>query len=172
MRAAGRYHPKMESLAPWSNFNVAMVGATATLAGLVIVAASVNIKQIVHETLITSRLAAAISALMLAFASSATALMPGMTLTFYGVIIVVLTLVSAAFAADATWRIFSNRDPHNTGRVGKAVTAVLVPVAYGVSGVLLLAGAPHGLFWVAAGSIASIATALLVSWIVLVEVLR
>jgi hypothetical protein len=47
-----------------------------------------------------------------------------------------------------------------------------VPVAYAIGGGLLVAGTAGGLLWVAAGSIAAIATALLVSWIVLVEVLR
>lgn len=41
------YHPGMEHLEAWHDFNVAMAGATAALAGLVIVAASVNIDKIV-----------------------------------------------------------------------------------------------------------------------------
>ena len=38
----------------WSEFNVAMAGATAALAGLVIVAASVNIGEIVKSRTLTA----------------------------------------------------------------------------------------------------------------------
>ena len=48
----------MEDLELWSEFNVAMVGATAALAGLVIVAASVNIGEIIKTRSLTARLAA------------------------------------------------------------------------------------------------------------------
>ena len=39
----------IEGLELWSEFNVALVGATAALAGLVIVASSVNIAEIVKS---------------------------------------------------------------------------------------------------------------------------
>ena len=61
----------MEQLEAWSEFNVAMVGATAALAGLVIVAASVNIGDIIKSVSLTARLAAGIAGLVLALAGSA-----------------------------------------------------------------------------------------------------
>lgn len=72
----------VEAVAQWSDFNVAMVGASAALAGLVIVAASVNIRKIVEATTLTSRLAAAISALVLALVVSAVGLMPDIDLVW------------------------------------------------------------------------------------------
>ena len=51
----------MDQLDAWSEFNVAMVGATAALAGLVIVASSVNIAEIIKSATLTARLAAAIA---------------------------------------------------------------------------------------------------------------
>src|SRR5687767_3657682 len=54
----------MEQIEAWSEFNVAMVGATAALAGLVIVAASVNIAEIIKEASLTARLAAGIAGLV------------------------------------------------------------------------------------------------------------
>jgi hypothetical protein len=45
----------MDALDTWHEFNVAMLGATAALAGLVIVAASVNITVIIAAPALTSR---------------------------------------------------------------------------------------------------------------------
>ena len=162
----------MASLEHWADFNLAMAGATAALAGLVIVAASVNITEIVKQTSITSRLASAIAGLVIAIAGSAVALIPELSATGYGITVIVFALIGAGFAFEATRRIFENRHPQNKLRPLKALLGFAVPVTYVVGGVLLLAGSATGLVWVAAGSIAAIAAALMVSWVVLVEVLR
>jgi hypothetical protein len=163
----------MDALDGWSEFNVAMVGATAALAGLVIVAASVNIADIVKEVSLTARLAAGIAGLVLALSGSAIGLIPGIPAFVYGAAVVVLALLTAVFAASAAHRIQQNRHPENRMRPLKSVLGFLAPLAYLVGGVLLIAGAGSAaLALFAAGSILAIVAALLVSWIVLVEVLR
>ncbi|WP_106816850.1 hypothetical protein [Microbacterium timonense] len=162
----------MEQIAAWSEFNVAMVGATAALAGLVIVAASVNIGDIIKEASLTARLAAGIAGLVLALAGSAVGLIPDIGAPAYGVAMIALALGAAAFQAQASRRIFENRHPANRLRVAKAAVGFIAPVAYLVGGALLTAGWDGGLAWFAVGSIVAIMAALMVSWIVLVEVLR
>lgn len=162
----------MEQIEAWSEFNVAMVGATAALAGLVIVAASVNIGDIIKEASLTARLAAGISGLVLALIASAIGLIPAVGTLPYGVAMVLLALGAGVFQVQATRRIFENRHPANRFRAGKAAVGFLAPLAYLIGGALLAAGQPGGLVWFAAGSITAIVAALLVSWIVLVEVLR
>src|SRR5690349_24604859 len=103
----------MEQIHEWSEFNVAMVGATAALAGLVIVAASVNIGDIIKELSLTARLAAGIAGLVLALAGSAVGLIPDIDAVGYGVVMVVLALGGGAFSAQASRRIFQNRHPEN-----------------------------------------------------------
>ncbi|MFE1644313.1 hypothetical protein ACFM35_01885 [Microbacterium sp. P01] len=156
----------------WSEFNVAMVGATAALAGLVIVAASVNIADIVKASSLTSRLASGISSLVLAIVGSAVGLVPGLGLSAYGIIMIAGALVAAVFAGAATRRIAENRHPENRLRALKAALGFAAPLSYVVGGLLLLTDAPAGLAWFAAGSLIAIIAALLISWIVLVEVLR
>ena len=162
----------MEQIEAWSEFNVAMVGATAALAGLVIVAASVNIAEIIKEASLTARLAAGIAGLVLALAGSAIGLIPGIGPLGYGVAVCLLAVGATAFAVQAARRIFENRHPRNRLRVGKAAVGFIAPLAYLVGGALLAAGQGHGLLWFAVGSIVGIMAALMVSWIVLVEVLR
>lgn len=162
----------MEQLEAWSEFNVAMVGATAALAGLVIVAASVNIGDIIKSVSLTARLAAGIAGLVLALAGSAIGLFPGIGPLPYGVAVLVLAVGAGVFQVQATRRIVENRDPQNRLRWAKSAVGFVAPLAYIVGGALVAAGEPQGLAWTAIGSIIAVITALLVSWIVLVEVLR
>ena len=86
--------------------------------------------------------------------------------------LIAASLVAAAFAVDASVRIFQNHHPENRLRAGKATVTFVTPGLYLVGGVLLLVGDAGGLVWLAAGAIAAIVAALFVSWVVLVEVLR
>ena len=99
------------ALAEWSEFNVAMAGASAALAGLVIVAASVNIDKIIRARTLTARLGAAIASLVLALTASAVALMPGIDLTWYGIILLVSTLMAGV--SQPTRRAASSSDPRS-----------------------------------------------------------
>ncbi|MFE5410948.1 hypothetical protein [Microbacterium sp. NPDC056569] len=162
----------MEQIETWSEFNVAMVGATAALAGLVIVAASVNIGDIIKEASLTSRLAAGISGLVLALIGCAIGLIPDVGAVPYGVAMIVVALGAGVFQVQATRRIFENRHPANRMRGLKSAVGFFAPLAYVVGGGLLASGRTDGLVWFAVGSIVAIVAALLVSWIVLVEVLR
>jgi len=88
-----------EALRTWSEFSVAMVGAAAALAGLVIVAASVNIAKIIAfgGGSLIARLASGIASLVLALVASGLALIPGITAPWFGTILIVATAGSAAF---------------------------------------------------------------------------
>lgn len=162
----------MEQLEAWHDFNVAMAGATAALAGLVIVAASVNIADIIKAASLTSRLAAGIASLVLALSVSALGLIPGFAPLAYGICVIVLALMSGGFQLEATRRIYQNTDPGNRAKLGKSVVGFVPPALYAVGGGMLLAGDAGGLMLFAFGAVAAIMTGLLVSWVVLVEVLR
>lgn len=162
----------MDALESWHDFNVATVGATAALAGLVIVAASVNIGDIVKAPSLTSRLGAAISGLVLALVVSSTGLIPQIDAVAHGALVAVAALGALAFPLSAARRIYENHDPANRARPAKVLVALLAPVAYLVGGVLLMIGAPGGYALFAAGAVVAVVASLLVSWVVLVEVLR
>lgn len=162
----------MELIEAWSEFNVAMVGATAALAGLVIVAASVNIGDIIKADSLTARLAAGIAGLVLALSGSAVGLIPGLDAAAYGITMIVLAIGAGVFPAQAARQIYRNRHPANRLRAGKSVVGFAAPIAYLVGGALLVAQQPSGLVWFAVGCIIAVIAALLISWIVLVEVLR
>ncbi|GGD64137.1 hypothetical protein [Microbacterium murale] len=159
-------------IAQWSEFNVAMAGATAALAGLVIVAASVNIAEIVKSRTLTARLLAGIAALVLALAVSALGLVPDLDLAWYGGLIIVVTLLAAAFQVNVTRLIARDPDPADRARPLKYLIGFLPLAAYVVAGVMVWAGHPSGLHLAAAGCLLAIVSAIVVSWVALVEVLR
>jgi hypothetical protein len=163
-----------EALRTWSEFNVAMVGAAAALAGLVIVAASVNIAKIIAlgGGSLIARLAAGIASLVLALVASGLALIPGITAPWFGVILIVATAGSAAFQVHAAWTVRADHGPAARAKATKSVPGFLPVIAYLAAGIAVLAGHPAGLYLSAAGCILAIIAAILVSWVALVEVLR
>ncbi|MFF2371066.1 hypothetical protein [Agromyces sp. NPDC058110] len=165
-----------EALDQWSEFNVAMVGATAALAGLLIVAMSVNIGTILQSATLPARAAVAIATLVLAIAVTGFALAPGLTPVAYGVIVLVLTLLVGGFQVHSIRAIRHDSSEHHgtaTQQVAKSIVGVVPLLAYAVGAVALVLGAAAtGLWLFAVATILAIAAAILYSWIVLIEVLR
>ncbi|PZU39943.1 MAG: hypothetical protein DI573_05550 [Microbacterium sp.] len=161
-----------DDLALWSEFNVAMLGATAALAGLVIVAMSVNIREIIASRALTARLAAGIAALVLAIVASGTALVPGIHPAAYGVVLIAAALFAGVFQVNASVAIFTDPEPAARARLAKSLLGFLPILAYLVGGSMAIGGAPGALAVTAAGALIAIVAAIIVAWVVLVEVLR
>lgn len=156
----------------WSDFNVAMVGATAALAGLVIVAASVNIGDIVKSRTLTARLGSAIVALVVALVVSAGGLVPQITVPGFGMLALVLVVIALVFQVGVARLIASDDDPRDRVRLAKSALGFLPLVAYLGAGALAVVQHPSALYLAAAGTVLAIVAALIVSWVALVEVLR
>lgn len=161
-----------DELELWSEFNVAMVGGTAALAGLVIVAASVNIGEIVKARSLTARLAAGISSLVLAIIGSGLGLVPAISAVWFGGALLAAATVAGVFQVVATREIYADHTPSARAKAVKAGVGFLPVAAYAAAGVLAVAGDPAALYFCAAGCILAIITAIIVSWVALVEVLR
>lgn len=161
-----------ELLAEWKDFNVAIVGATAALGGLVIVAASVNIGDIVKSRSLTARLGSGIVMLVAALCVSAVALMPSVDEAWYGWLVLAIAVGAVVFQIGISRAIAADRDPRSRATAAKALVGFLPAVAYLAAGVLAVAGVPGALYAAAAGAILAIVAALVVSWVALVEVLR
>ncbi|MEY9852592.1 hypothetical protein ABH923_002270 [Leifsonia sp. EB41] len=159
----------------WSEFNVAVAGAGAALGGLLIVALSVNIRQIAESRGLAARAGASIATLILGVALSCAALIPGQVPWGFGVQVVVGTLIGGFVAVRSSIAI--RRDSATTGygrydaeRISLFTVPLLLDLA---GGVLLLSGvAAAGLVLVAVATILAIVTTVVFSWVALVEVLR
>lgn len=161
-----------EILREWTDFNVAIVGATAALAGLVIVAASVNISDIVKSRTLTARLGTAVATLVGALVISALGLVPGIEAAWFGGLVIVIALILLVFQVLTIRLLAADRDPGDRSRWAKSLLGVLPVAAYATAGVLGFVSAPAALIAAAAGAILAIVAAIVVSWVALVEVLR
>ncbi|THG31372.1 hypothetical protein E6C70_13880 [Glaciibacter flavus] len=156
----------------WSDFNVATAGATAALAGLIIVAMSVNIKEAIQAETIPSRVAAAIAGLVLALVASLAALAPAQPVWALGLELLVPTLAAGTLQWRASGHIMAETTAPPGWRLPKVALGWLPIAAYLVASVTLMAGAPWGYGFAAAGGILAIISSVLLAWVVLVEILR
>lgn len=169
----------MEDVLPesWGEFGVGAAGATAALAGLLIVAISVNVERILASRIATRGASSTIASLVLALVASLLLLVPGQSITAFGielfvVLLPVVVLQARSLAATAADRRAGDADitPGMLGAI--AVLAVLQFVPFVVAGALLVAGLPGGCFALAAGVIIVIIASMVTAWALLIEVLR
>jgi len=162
-----------DTLEAWTDFNVAMAGATAALAGLLIVAMSVNIREIMSSAALPARAGAAIAALVLALVASALGLVPGQPSIAYGIEVGLAALVAGAFQVVAMRAVGREHYGRAGLRAARSLLGLLPIGAYVTGAGLVLAGSiGMGLGAMAAGAILAVVVAIVIAWVVLVEVLR
>src|SRR5258706_12091618 len=83
----------------WTSFAVAQVGAAAALAGLLVVAASINIGSIIKLPAVVARMAGSLALLTGALIVGALLLVPGQPRVWLGVEIAVIGAGTAAIVA-------------------------------------------------------------------------
>jgi hypothetical protein len=159
--------------AAWSTFFSAQVSASAALTGLIFVAVSINLAQIVKLRQLVSRSAKALLSLMGVLLSSTLCLVPaqgrvwlGWELAALGVLFWIGTTLAQQLAA--------RKNPY-IGVRAKASHFLLTQISaipFAVGGVSLVCGRGGGLYWLAAGAVFSLAAALEDAWVLLIEIQR
>ena len=164
------FHPEH-----WTDFFVAQAGATAALAGLVIVAISINLKTIVEGRLLSGRAAETVVMLAGVLLLSTLVLVPGQGIAMLGIEILVLGLVGAAAHGLILFRarLYHHDQEARWLRVVLALGSVLPLLLAGPSLLLGPAGwLAGGLYWLVPGVVFGLIGGLLNSWVLLVEILR
>ncbi|GAB3389772.1 hypothetical protein GCM10027568_12460 [Humibacter soli] len=158
----------------WSDFYVAVAGASAALAGLIIVAMSVTIKQIIASRTLPSRAGATISSMVLILVLVILGLMPHQTDVALGIEFVAASILALFPPLLMSQRVLTDTT-YNVSMMSRLSRVVLgvVPVALAlVGGILVIAGLEAGLFLVAAAIALIFAISMLNAWVLLVEVQR
>jgi modulator of FtsH protease len=157
----------------WHEFAVATAGAAAALAGLIIVAISVNIKEIIKGTGLPSRAAATIASVTVIVVGASAMLIPDQPALFLGLEMILFALVAIGLQVDAVRRMFATREgASRASKVGSSSLAIGSLVLVLVGGALLVAGSSAGLYFVAAGFIVIFIVSILNAWVLMVEILR
>jgi hypothetical protein len=160
-------------LEAWQNFAVATAGAAAALAGLIMVAISVNIKEIISMPGLPARAGASISAVVVVVVSALVMLVPGQPALFLGLELIVFGLIGSTLQASAARAVLSRADgPPMPARVVNAVLLISQTLWIIVGGAILATGSPAGLGLVVVGFVVTVITSMLNAWVLMVEILR
>jgi modulator of FtsH protease len=157
----------------WNDFFVAEVGASAALAGLVIVAISINLARIMTYPWLPGRAAETLVAPTGVLVASSYMLVPGQAAGLLAAELVATGAVMwlmPVIIQVRTWRGAADL-PRRALAVRFALTQIsALPIV--VAGVLLWNGAPDAIAWMVPGIIASLIATVINAWVLLVEILR
>jgi modulator of FtsH protease len=156
----------------WSDFYVASMGAAAALSGLVIVAISINLKQILKFKHLPGRAGEALLILVGAMLIPGIGLIPqpaplrGAEMFAVGFFVGLFSIISQM----RSYRMLKN--PPLKWWITRAVIIPVTALPIAIGGMLQLAGVSGGPYWVAGGELVSLAAGVQATWILLVEILR
>jgi hypothetical protein len=163
----------MTSLDPsaWHDFFVGSMGASAALTGLLFVAISINLQQILKYPNLPGRAAGSLGVLVCALVAASCGLVPGQSHVALGAEVAV---AGGVVTCQAVWVTLRNRTVGDTysWRIERMVTLLLPGSLFLAGGLSLVAGGGGGLYWVFAATALAFVVSALNAWVLLVEVLR
>ena len=158
----------------WINFFTAGAGASAALAGLVMVSISVNIQKILKHSHLPAYAGATISTLVLVLVSSMAALigqekkMLGFEILFFAT---GCWFIQLWFAYKTLSVGLKKQRPLNES-IFHVTSSQVQTVPFIIGGILLFTDHSSGLYWMAGSMLAVFILSTLHAWVLLVEILR
>lgn len=154
--------------AAWTGFFTAEIGATSALAGLVIVAISINIARILDVPQLPGRAGETLIVLVGALLTSSIALFPADTLP----VSVFLAVALVSWALPVGMQLRDLRRDAKRVRLSRVVLAQLPTAPMLVGGYLVAVGSAAGATWLAAAVLLALLAGMANTWVLLVEILR
>jgi hypothetical protein len=159
------------SVAAWHDFFIGTIGAAAALTGLLFVAISINLEQILQYPQLPGRAAGTLGILVSALVVSGFALAPGQGNRALGIEIAGAGAIVAIQAIVVSHGKETPSEP-TSWQIEHLATLLLPSVALMVGGVSLLARAGGGFYWVFAAILVAFISASVNAWVLLVEIKR
>jgi hypothetical protein len=156
----------------WHDLFIAEAGAAAALAGLLFVAVSINLKQILAFPSLPARAATVLATLIVALVVSTLALVPGQSRDVLG--IELLAACGPTWLWMVGYRLRIGRSEHQKKpEYLLELTLMNLAIApYVAAGVSLIAGEGGGLYWAVPGLVFVFIAAADNAWVLLVEIMR
>jgi hypothetical protein len=155
----------------WHDFFIGTIGAAAALTGLLFVAISINLEEILKYPALPGRAAGTLGVLVTVLIVSGFALAPGQGRHALGIEI---AAAGAVVATQAVWVLHGKATPgEQTSWHLEHLTTLLLPsVGLIVGGLSLVAGEGGGLYWVFGAILAAFVSVSINAWVLLVEIKR
>lgn len=159
--------------AEWHELFVAIAGATAALAGLLFIAISINLGEILKSKVLPIRAVNSLGIMVLALLVSIFILTPGQSRTALGLELLIMGLLGCG-ALLQPWiaRIGAPKENPQERRVLPVVGIVLSLVPIPIAGLSLLLEAGGGLYWLVPSLIVGFLVAVSSAWVLLLEIHR
>ncbi len=174
-RAVVRHNAPVTAYDPdaWSSLFVAAAGASAALGGLLFVAISINVDDIVADRSLPGRGLEAVMFLVGSLLVATVGLFPGQSREVLGVEVLVIGLVMWSIPMGLELANARRPDPqHVEHRLGRTVLAQVATLPFVIGGLSLIVGEGGGLYWLGAGVALAFAAATAAAWVLLIEIKR
>ena len=162
----------MGAFAAWHDFFIAQVGASAALAGLLFVALSINIERILKFPWLPARAVTTLSLLLGALIEASIALWPRESLRVVGLELLVVGVVVWMLVLHQTFWGPKTPADYRSGAAISAIVSQLTTLSAVGGALVVVFGAPAGIYAIAAGMLLAIVGGFYNSWVLLVEILR
>jgi modulator of FtsH protease len=156
----------------WSDFAVMLGGAFAALAGLLFVAVSINVREIVGTTGLPARALETLVLFTTPLVVAIFLLVPDQGHRTVGAELLGVAAVVGVVLARQNQRSRSDTHIPRGSRAFRVVVHGIVFAAVVAAGATLLAGTGGGLYWIVPATVAALAGGLTNAWVLLVEILR
>jgi hypothetical protein len=160
-------------LAAFAGFFTAVTAAAAALAGLLFVAVSINLDNILKgPSMLPSRAAETLASLLFVVISSALVLIPqNVRLLGLEILLIVLPLLVVTVRIQLKFRR-ANPDSPALWSVSRMAVSAAATVPGTLAGLSLLAHWGGGLYWLVPTALLGICGAVYSAWVLLVEIVR
>jgi hypothetical protein len=156
----------------WHDMFVAVAGAAAALTGLIFVAVSINLAQVLKYRSLPPRAAETLSILIGLLVLSVFVLIPGQSLTALGIEMLALGTVLGAGLLLVRIRLPRPAAQPLTWTVVPVTVILAGTLPTAAAGISVLARGGGGLYWLAAEVILGFVGAAVNAWILLIEIQR